>query len=134
MTALQIESEAALSKAPEIEGIIRLEDVEERSELTGGNVLDEKFEGTLIRRGNDGVGAFDAFAVAIDTEGGVLTGLVVIRAARIDFEDEKIFGDLAAFHDACRQKLFRWCIQASPLTKRMANRWKVAGRTLRLST
>ena len=134
MPALKIEREAALGKAPEIERIIFFEDVEERSELAGRNVLDEEFEGTLIRRRDDGVGALDAFAVAIKTKGGVLTGLIVIRAARIDFEDKKIFGNLPAFHNACRQKLFRWCIQESPLTKRMANRWKVAGRTLRRST
>ena len=49
MAALKIESEAALSKAPEIDGIIFFEDVEQRSELAGGNMLDEKFEGPLIR-------------------------------------------------------------------------------------
>ncbi len=42
-------------------------------------MLDEEFEGTLIRRRDDGVGALDAFAVAIDTEGGVLTGFVVTK-------------------------------------------------------
>jgi len=60
-------------------------------------MLDEEFEGTLIWRRDDGVGALDAFAVAIDTEGGVLTGFVVIRAARIDLEDKKVFGNLSAF-------------------------------------
>jgi hypothetical protein len=49
VAALKIESEAALSEAPEKDGIIFLEDVEERSELAGGNMLDEEFEGPLIR-------------------------------------------------------------------------------------
>jgi len=48
VTALKIESEAALGEAPEIEGIILLEDVEERSKLAGGNMLDEEFEGPLV--------------------------------------------------------------------------------------
>src|SRR5258708_21643891 len=97
-------------------------------------MLDEEFEGTLIRRRDDGVGALDAFAVAIDTEGGVLTGFVVIRAARIDFEDKKVLGNLPAFNNACGQKLFRWCIQENPLTKRMANVWKVSATQLMRST
>jgi len=66
-----------------------------------------RIRGTLIRRRDDGVGALDAFAVAIDTEGGVLAGFVVIRAARIDFEDKKVLGNLSAFNNACGQKLFR---------------------------
>jgi len=63
------------------------------------------------------------FAVAIDTRV-AYGGFVVIRAARIDFEDKKVLGNLSAFNNACGQKLFPMMYPRKPLTKRMANRGK----------
>src|SRR5271156_2814633 len=73
VAALQIESETALGDLTQKELVTHLVFVEERSEFTRGNELEEKFEFGLVGRGNDGIGPLHQLVRRLAPESGKLT-------------------------------------------------------------
>ncbi len=119
--AAEVEGEAAFGETAEEKLGVFLHFVEEWRQLALGDALDEKFEDGLVGRRGDGVGALEWPFGHVDAECSVLTGEIRVGAARIDFQDEEVFGDFAAIENA-GWKEFVWTgDQDCPQRIRMRN-------------
>lgn len=112
--AAEVEREAALGETSEEELRAFMQIIEDRRKFSFVDAFDEKFEDRFVRRGSDGVGAFERAFTAFDAEGGVLAGEIGEGSARIDFENEEVRGDVAAIEDAGGKEFFRIGDQMSP--------------------
>jgi hypothetical protein len=113
--AAEVDGEAAFGETAEEERRVYFQFIEDGSEFSLGEAFDEEFEERLVGRGGNGIGALEALAVAeFDAKGGVLAGKIGEGPAGIDFEDEEVFGDVAAIEDMSGKELIRIGDQESP--------------------
>src|SRR5262249_35029122 len=66
-----------------------------------GDEFNEEFEAFFVRRGNDGVGAFDSFSVVIHAKGGVLAGFEAERAAGVNANQPQVFAQILSLENFC---------------------------------
>jgi len=131
--AAEIEGEAALSEATEEQRGAGVHGVKERRKFPPGYSFDEKFQDWLIRRRADGISALNGLFVELNAEGCVLPGQEGEGRTGVDFQDEKILCDFAAFEDAGGKKFSGIGDQARPPVNRMRSASKRYGGYLLLS-
>src|SRR5580704_16380432 len=103
----QIESEAPLGDFAAEQVVANLQMVQLRSEFALRHELDEKLEALFVRRRNNGVGAFNAFAFVVNAQSSVLPCLEGKWPAGIDADQPQIFRQIPSLDHARSEMLVR---------------------------
>jgi hypothetical protein len=117
--AAEVKGEAPLSDFAAQEGVAYAESVQIRSEAAIGDEFEEKLKKFFVRGGNDGVGAFNALAVAFESKSGVLAGTEFERAPGVEVQEPQVRGKIATLENAS-MKMFvsgRGHVHPSPLVQ-----------------
>jgi len=105
--ATEVEGEAPFSQATKEQWRSHPHIVKDWCEFSLRDVLHKEFEQRFVGGRADRIRALDpCIGTQFDTEGGILTGQEFERRARINFQNEEVFGDGSMFEDTGGKKFF----------------------------